>query len=149
MISIPRISKRRRNCDLNRYFQSFNHYFCHYLSRILEIVYRIFRSLDVCATSAVTDFYKTVEKRPIRLIFRVKILLYHAAVWTSEPPKCTSMYRLSQSRSLGFLVWCGRTRHELSLARASRSLARAPRSYDRASRSQSRYALKSSTCEQV
>ena len=50
--------------------------------------------------------------------------------------------RLSQSRSLGFLVWCGRTRHELSLARA-------PRSYDRASRSQSRYALKSSTCEQV
>ena len=30
-----------------------------------------------------------------------------------------------------------------------RSLARAPRSYDRASRSQSRYALKSSTCEQV
>ena len=29
------------------------------------------------------------------------------------------------------------------------SLARAPRSYDRASRSQSRYALKSSTCEQV
>ena len=43
--------------------------------------------------------------------------------------------RLSQSRSLGFLVWCGRTRHELSLARASRS--------------QSRYALKSSTCEQV
>ena len=48
------------------------------------------------------------------------------------------MDRLSQSRSLGFLVWCGR----LSLARASRS-------YDRASRSQSRYALKSSTCEQV
>ena len=43
--------------------------------------------------------------------------------------------RLSQSRSLGFLVWCGRTRHELSLARASRS--------------QSRYALKSSTCGQV
>ena len=59
------------------------------------------------------------------------------------------LYRLSQSRSLGFLVWWGRTRHELSLARASRSLARAPRSYDRASRSQSRYALKSSTCEQV
>ena len=44
----------------------------------LEIVYRIFRSLDVCATSAVTDFYKRVEKRPIRPIFRVKILLYHA-----------------------------------------------------------------------
>ena len=39
--------------------------------------------------------------------------------------------------------------NQLSLARASRSLARAPRSYDRASRSQSRYALKSSTCEQV
>ena len=33
-------------------------------------------------------------------------------------------------------------RHELSLARA-------PRSYDRTSRSLSRYALKSSTCEQV
>ena len=30
--------------------------------------------------------------------------------------------RLSQSRSLGFLVWCGRT--QLSLARASRSKAR-------------------------
>ena len=30
--------------------------------------------------------------------------------------------RLSQSRSLGFLVWCGRTR--LSLARTSRSKAR-------------------------
>ena len=27
-------------------------------------------------------------------------------------------YRLSQSRSHGFLVWCGRTRHELSLARS-------------------------------
>ena len=40
--------------------------------------------------------------------------------------------RLSQSRSLGFLVWCGRTRHERL------SLARAPRSYDRASRSLSR-----------
>ena len=52
--------------------------------------------------------------------------------------------RLSQSRSLGFLVWCGRpgTNVELSLARASRS-------YGRASRSLSRYALKSSTCEQV
>ena len=32
--------------------------------------------------------------------------------------------RLAQSRSLGFLVWCGRTRHELSLARATRSKAR-------------------------
>ena len=40
--------------------------------------------------------------------------------------------RLSQSRSLGFLVLCGRTRHERL------SLARAPRSYDRASRSLSR-----------
>ena len=38
------------------------------------------------------------------------------------------LIRLSQSRSHGFLVWCGRTR--LSLAR-------------------SRYALKSSTCERV
>ena len=65
----------------------------------LEIVYRIFRSLDVCATSAVTDFYKRVEKRPIRPIFRVKILLYHGAVWTSETPKCTSMYSLSASLS--------------------------------------------------
>ena len=55
---------------------------------------------------------------------------------------CIQPHRLSQSRSLGFLVWCGRTRHQLSLARA-------PRSYDRASCSQSRYALKSSTCEQV
>lgn len=64
----------------------------------LEIVYRIFRSLDVCATSAVT-VYKRVEKRPIRPIFRVKILLYHGAVWTSEPPKCTSMYSLSASLS--------------------------------------------------
>ena len=31
---------------------------------------------------------------------------------------CSRSPRLSQSRSLGFLVWCGRTRHELSLARA-------------------------------
>ena len=69
------------------------------LGLILEIVYRIFRSLDVCATSAVTDFYKRVEKRPIRPIFRVKILLYHGAVWTSETPKCTSMYSLSASLS--------------------------------------------------
>ena len=44
-----------------------------------------------------------------------------------------SFSRLSQSRSHGFLVWCGRTR----------------RKYDRASRSLSRYALKSSTCEQA
>ena len=55
---------------------------------------------------------------------------------------------LSQSRSHGFLVWCGRTRHERRAF--ARSLAlRARRSYDRASRSLSRYALKSSTCEQV
>ena len=33
--------------------------------------------------------------------------------------RCCLPSRLSQSRSLGFLVWCGRTR--LSLARASRS----------------------------
>ena len=47
------------------------------------------------------------------------------------------IYRLSQSRSHGFLVWCGRTWHERRafLSRASRSL--------------SRYGLKSSTCEQV
>ena len=32
----------------------------------------------------------------------------------------TLSFRLSQSRWHGFLVWCGRTRHELSLARASR-----------------------------
>ena len=38
--------------------------------------------------------------------------------------------RLSQSRSLGFLVWCGRTQHDPAFAR-------------------SRFALKSSTCEQV
>ena len=75
---------------------------------------------------------------------------------TGHDPDFKYIIRLSQNRSLGFLVWCGWTRHELSLARASRSLARAPRSlaraprsYDRASRSQSRYALKSSTCEQV
>ena len=30
----------------------------------------------------------------------------------------TLSFRLSQSRSHGFLVWCGRTRHELSLARS-------------------------------
>ena len=46
--------------------------------------------------------------------------------------------RLSQSCSHGFLVWCGRTRHVTNF----RSLARD-------SRSLSRYALKSSTCEQV
>ena len=46
--------------------------------------------------------------------------------------------RLSQSRSLGFLVWCGRTRHERrAFARSRSALVR------------SRYALKSSTCEQV
>ena len=54
---------------------------------------------------------------------------------TAVAAAATTTTRLSQSRSLGFLVWCGRTRHELLLARASRS--------------QSRYALKSSTCEQV
>ena len=43
--------------------------------------------------------------------------------------------RLSQSRSLGFLVWCGRTGHEQAFA-SFRKL-----SLDRASRSQSRYAL--------
>ena len=37
----------------------------------------------------------------------------------------------------------------MSLVSIVLSLARASRSYDRASRSQSRYALKSSTCEQV
>ena len=30
----------------------------------------------------------------------------------------TLSVRLSQSRSHGFLIWCGRTRHELSLARS-------------------------------
>ena len=64
-------------------------------------------------------------------------------IWFVQEPITFGLYgyiRLSHSRSLGFLVWCGRTR---SLA------LHAPRSYDRASRSQSRYALKSSTCEQV
>ena len=46
-----------------------------------------------------------------------------------------SFSRLSQSRSHGFLVWCG--------------IRRTRRKYDRASRSLSRYALKSSTCEQA
>ena len=59
----------------------------------------------------------------------------------------TLSFRLSQSRSHGFLVWCGRTRHERSLARSF--ALRVRRSYDLASRSLSRYALKSSTCEQV
>ena len=54
---------------------------------------------------------------------------------------CNIAFRLSQSRSLGFLVWCGRTR----LDRASRSFARAPRSYDRASRSQARLVSKSTS----
>ena len=49
--------------------------------------------------------------------------------------------RLSQSRSHGFLVWFGSTRHELSLAR---SLAlRARRSNDRATRSKARLVSKS------
>ena len=43
-----------------------------------------------------------------------KEILDKDIIWTK--------HRLSQSRSLGFLVWCGRTR--LSLARASRSKAR-------------------------
>ena len=68
------------------------------------------------------------------LILDIHVMVnWHAAVKIGLA-LCT-LRRLSQSRSLGFLVWCGRTRHELSLARASRS--------------QSRYALKSSTCEQV
>ena len=40
-------------------------------------------------------FLQESRKRPIR----VKILLYHGAVWTSETPKCTSMYSLSASLS--------------------------------------------------
>ena len=54
---------------------------------------------------------------------------------------CNIAFRLSQSRSLGFLVWCGRTR----LVRALRSLARAPRSYDRGSRSKARLVSKSTS----
>ena len=33
-------------------------------------------------------------------------------------------HRLSQSRSLGFLVWCGRTRHERLLSLAARQIYR-------------------------
>ena len=68
-------------------------------------------------------------------------LLYLLGNWTSK------WDRLSQSRSHGFLVWCGRTRHELLLTRSL--VLRARRSYNHASRSLSRYTLKRSTCEQV
>ena len=46
--------------------------------------------------------------------------------------------RLSQSRSHGFLVWCGRTRHELSLVRSL-----ALRAHCRATRSKARLVSKS------
>ena len=72
---------------------------------------------------------------------------------------CKLSFRLSQSRSLGFLVWCGRTRHEhsfRSLALRARSLplrarslplrARtiALRAHSRATRSKARLVSKSS-----
>ena len=49
-----------------------------------------FRTQDVCATSSVMELHESrerVEKRPIRLIFRVKILLDRRTVQTSEPPR--------------------------------------------------------------
>ena len=64
---------------------------------------------------------------------------------------CWQDPRLSQSRSHGFLVWCGRTWHEAfarSLARASRSALGARtialRAHCRATRSKARLVSKSS-----
>ena len=75
-------------------------------------------------------------------------------VWRAlkRPKSCAegnSSLLLDFLKVVRLVFWSGVVGPQLSLARASRSLARAPRSYDRASRSQSRYALKSSTCEQV
>ena len=47
--------------------------------------------------------------------------------WSRGDTVNSPIVRLSQSRSQGFLVWCGRTRHERRRAFA-RSLARASRS---------------------
>ena len=49
-----------------------------------------FRTQDVCATSSVIELHESrvrVEKRPIRLIFRVKLPLDCGTVRTSEPPR--------------------------------------------------------------
>ena len=86
------------------------------------------------------------KQREMQLIFTLSNIrpkglnINFSFIWIGTLNK--SCARLSQSRSHGFLVWCGRTRHFRSLVRTSRS-------YDRASRSLSRYALKSSTVEQV
>ena len=48
---------------------------------------------DVCATSSVMELHESrerVEKRPIRLIFRAKILLDRGTVRTSDPPRSLS-----------------------------------------------------------
>ena len=56
----------------------------------------------------------------IGLTWTKRILLIHI---TCSPFCLDTASRLSQSRSLGFLVWCGRTRHFRSLALRARSLA--------------------------
>ena len=72
------------------------------------------------------DCNDQIEKDPAELV-QIKLLKWLLGV----NKHCSNNARLSQSRSLGFLVWCGRP------ARSRFALAR------------SRYALKSSTCEQV